>query len=158
MIERLTGARPLPAPLREQILSKTDGVPLFVEELTKAILEADLSGPERAHDGAASPLPVMTIPATLEESLLSRLDRLAPSREVAQLAAAIGGSSRMSCCWRLRHCRRAIFRMRWMILYADASDLLEPLVQAPGDCDRVSPDLDAARQLLRVLQGSGPTG
>ena len=90
MIERLTGDRPLPAPLREQILSKTDGVPLFVEELTKAVLEADLSEPERDHEGVASPLPVMTIPATLEESLLSRLDRLAPSREVAQLAAAIG--------------------------------------------------------------------
>src|SRR5262249_56131124 len=69
---------------------KTDGVPLFVEELTKAVLEGGLlvAGPRSWHlDG---PLPPFAIPATLQDSLAARLDRLAPVKEIAQIGAAIG--------------------------------------------------------------------
>ena len=73
-----------------QIVAKTDGVPLFVEELTKAVLEGGLlvAGPPGwRRDG---PLPPFAIPATLQDSLAARLDRLAPVKEVAQIGAAIG--------------------------------------------------------------------
>ena len=87
--ERVAG-KPLPEPVVEEITTKTDGVPLFVEELTKAVVE---SGQLRDYpegyvlEGALSPL---DIPATLQDSLLARLDRLAPVKEVAQIGAAIG--------------------------------------------------------------------
>ena len=73
-----------------QIVAKTDGVPLFVEELTKAVLEGGLlvAGPQGWRlDG---PLPPFAIPATLHDSLAARLDRLAPVKEIAQIGAAIG--------------------------------------------------------------------
>jgi hypothetical protein len=73
-----------------QIVAKTDGVPLFVEELTKTVLESGLlvAGPQGWHlDG---PLPPFAIPATLQDSLAARLDRLAPVKEIAQIGAAIG--------------------------------------------------------------------
>jgi TOMM system kinase/cyclase fusion protein len=86
MIEKLTGGKPLPPEVFQQIVSKTDGVPLFVEELTKTVLESDLSV------GAthASPIPPLTIPATLHDSLMARLDRLGMAKEVAQLGATLG--------------------------------------------------------------------
>ena len=71
-----------------QIVTNTDGVPLFVEELTKAVLEAGLlvAGPQGWRlDG---PLPPFAIPATLQDSLAARLDRLAPVKEVAQIGRA----------------------------------------------------------------------
>jgi predicted ATPase len=73
-----------------QIVAKTDGVPLFVEELTKTVLEGGLlvAGPQGWRlDG---PLPPFAIPATLHDSLAARLDRLAPVKEIAQIGAAIG--------------------------------------------------------------------
>ena len=73
-----------------QIVIKTDGVPLFVEELTKTVLESGLlvAGPQGWRlDG---PLPPFAIPATLQDSLTARLDRLAPVKEIAQIGAAIG--------------------------------------------------------------------
>jgi len=73
-----------------QIVAKTDGVPLFVEELTKAVLEGGLlvAGPQGWRlDG---PLPPFAIPATLQDSLAARLDRLTPVKEIAQIGAAIG--------------------------------------------------------------------
>jgi predicted ATPase len=82
--------RPLPPEVAAQIVAKTDGVPLFVEELTKAVLEGGLlvAGPQGWHlDG---PLLPFAIPATLHDSLAARLDRLAPVKEVAQIGAAIG--------------------------------------------------------------------
>jgi class 3 adenylate cyclase/tetratricopeptide (TPR) repeat protein len=81
---------PLPPEVTAQIVAKTDGVPLFVEELTKAVLEGGLlvAGPQGWRlDG---PLPPFAIPATLQDSLAARLDRLAPVKEVAQIGAAIG--------------------------------------------------------------------
>jgi class 3 adenylate cyclase/predicted ATPase len=72
-----------------EIVDRTDGIPLFVEEMTKAVLEAESEGAAwRAV--AASPSPTQTIPASLHASLMARLDRLGPAREVAQIGAAIG--------------------------------------------------------------------
>jgi predicted ATPase/class 3 adenylate cyclase len=90
MVERLTSGKGLPASVLDQIVAKSDGVPLFVEELTRAVLEANLLNDEGDHYTLAGPLPPMAIPTTLQESLMARLDRLAPAREVAQAAAAIG--------------------------------------------------------------------
>ena len=71
-------------------MAKTDGVPLFVEELTKAVLESGLLADEGDRYELAGPLPPLAIPATLQDSLMARLDRLAPVKEVAQIGAAIG--------------------------------------------------------------------
>ncbi len=90
MVSRLAGGKALPADLVEEILGKTDGVPLFVEELTKSILEsADLrdAGDRWEYVGRASNL---AIPLTLRDSLMARLDRFAPVKEIAQIGAAIG--------------------------------------------------------------------
>src|SRR5215468_4055567 len=89
LAEHVAG-RPLPPEVTAQIVAKTDGVPLFVEELTKAVLEGGLlvTGPQGWRlDGS---LPPFAIPATLQDSLAARLDRLAPVKEIAQIGAAIG--------------------------------------------------------------------
>jgi class 3 adenylate cyclase/tetratricopeptide (TPR) repeat protein len=90
MIDRVAGGKALPAEVLDQIVAKTDGVPLFVEELTKTVVE---SGLLRAENGAyvlASALTPLTIPSTLQDSLMARLDRLGPVKEIAQISAAIG--------------------------------------------------------------------
>ena len=90
MVSRLAGGKVLPADLLDQILGKTDGVPLFVEELTRSILESgDLieSGDRWEYAGRAGSL---AIPPTLRNSLMARLDRFAPVKEIAQIGAAIG--------------------------------------------------------------------
>ena len=74
----------------EQIVARTDGVPLFVEELTKTILESDLLVDAGDRYILTGPLPALAIPTTLHDSLMARLDKLAPVKEVAQLAAALG--------------------------------------------------------------------
>ena len=91
MIERLAAGR-LPAPaVREQIAARTDGVPLFVEELTRMILEAGpASGASGGEASSSSGRPSLEIPPTLEGWLWARLDRLGPAREIAQLAAVLG--------------------------------------------------------------------
>jgi class 3 adenylate cyclase/predicted ATPase len=86
----VTGGRLLPEEIIEQIIARTDGVPLFVEELTRMVLE---SGLVEERDGSfvlTGPLPPLAIPSTLSDSLMARLDRLAGAKELAQLAAAIG--------------------------------------------------------------------
>ena len=90
MIERITGGKALPAEVVQQIVAKTDGVPLFVEELTKAILESGLLQEREDRYELRGPLPSLAIPATLHDSLMARLDRLATGKEVAQLAATLG--------------------------------------------------------------------
>ena len=90
MAERVAGGKALPPEVLEQIAAKTDGVPLFVEELTKTVLEAGLLQEEGDRYTLAGPLPALAIPATLYDSLMARLDRLAPVREVAQVGAVIG--------------------------------------------------------------------
>jgi predicted ATPase len=90
LVARVTGDKPLPAEVVEQIVARTDGVPLFVEELTKTVLESGLLADAGDHYELAGPLPPLAIPSTLQDSLMARLDRLAPVKEVAQTAAAIG--------------------------------------------------------------------
>jgi class 3 adenylate cyclase/predicted ATPase len=90
IVEQLTGGRSLPAEVMEHIVIKTDGVPLFVEELTKAVLEAGILVEEADRYRLEGPLPALAIPATLHDSLMARLDRLAPVKEIAQIGAAIG--------------------------------------------------------------------
>ncbi len=90
MVARVTGGRPLPAEVTQQIVAKTDGNPLFVEELTKAVLEAGILVEDAEGYLLDGPLPPLAIPATLHNSLMARLDRLAPVKEIAQIGAAIG--------------------------------------------------------------------
>jgi class 3 adenylate cyclase/tetratricopeptide (TPR) repeat protein len=90
MVAALAGGKALPGALLEQILTRTDGVPLFVEELTKSILEAGMlteAGDHYEYGGSAH---LVTIPATLRDSLMARLDRFVPVKEIAQIGAAIG--------------------------------------------------------------------
>jgi predicted ATPase len=92
MIAYVTGGKALPKEISNQIVERTDGVPLFIEELTKSVVESGLvmdAGDGYAVTGPAVPL---AIPTTLHASLLARLDRLAPTREVAQIGAALGRS------------------------------------------------------------------
>jgi class 3 adenylate cyclase/tetratricopeptide (TPR) repeat protein len=90
MIERLTAGKLLPAAVRDEIIAKTDGVPLFVEELTKTVLGSGLLEEAADRFVLRGPLPPLAIPATLHDSLLARLDRLASVREIAQIGAVIG--------------------------------------------------------------------
>jgi predicted ATPase len=90
MIDKVTGGKPLPAEVQHQIVSKTDGVPLFVEELTKMVLESGLLRETNGHYELTGPLPSLAIPATLHDSLMARLDRLATVKEVAQVGATLG--------------------------------------------------------------------
>ena len=90
LVARSAGGKALPAEILEQILARTDGVPLFLEELTKTIIESGLLREEDGHYALDGALPPLAIPTTLHDSLMARLDRLAPVREVAQIGAAIG--------------------------------------------------------------------
>jgi class 3 adenylate cyclase/tetratricopeptide (TPR) repeat protein len=90
MVEGLTAGRALPPEVLAHILDKTDGVPLFVEELTKSILESGLLQDVGGRYALRGPLPPLAIPATVQDSLMARLDRLAPVKEVAQLGAVLG--------------------------------------------------------------------
>ena len=90
MVTRVTGGRVLPAEVMKQIVAKTDGNPLFVEELTKAVLEAGILVEDAEGYRLDGPLPPLAIPATLQDFLMARLDRLAPVKEIGQIGAAIG--------------------------------------------------------------------
>ena len=90
MVERVTGGKTLPTEVLQQVVAKTDGVPLFVEELTKMVLESGLLREKDSHYELTGPLPPLAIPSTLQDSLMARLDQLATVREVAQLAATLG--------------------------------------------------------------------
>src|SRR5262249_2978211 len=90
MTGQVARRKALPAEVMEQVVAKTDGVPLFVEELTKMVLE---SGRLREREGryeVPGPLPPLAIPATLHDSLMARLDRLATVKGLAQLGATLG--------------------------------------------------------------------
>src|SRR6202047_912038 len=87
IIDGIVGNRSLPANIRHDIIERTDGIPLFVEEMTKAVLEAENEGSQIV---AAVPSPAQVVPASLHASLMARLDRLGPAKEVAQMGAAIG--------------------------------------------------------------------
>jgi class 3 adenylate cyclase/predicted ATPase len=90
MIEQVAGGKALPPEVLQQIITKTDGVPLFVEELTRMVLESGLLKEEADHYTLIGPLPPLAIPSTLRDSLMARLDRLATVKEIALLASVIG--------------------------------------------------------------------
>jgi class 3 adenylate cyclase len=89
IVDHVVGNKLLPASIRQDIIERADGIPLFVEEMTKAVLEAD-SGSAARRTVAALPSPALAVPASLHASLMARLDRLGPAKEVAQMGAAIG--------------------------------------------------------------------
>jgi class 3 adenylate cyclase/tetratricopeptide (TPR) repeat protein len=90
MIAHVTGGKVLPQEIADQIIDRTDGVPLFIEELTKAVVESGLLVEAGDRYVATGPVAPLAIPTSLQESLLARLDRLAPTSDVAQIAAALG--------------------------------------------------------------------
>ena len=90
LITHLAGGKALPAEVVQHIVAKTDGVPLFVEELTKMLLESELLREEAEHYALTGPLSTVAIPATLQDSLMARLDRLPAAKDVAQLGAVLG--------------------------------------------------------------------
>ena len=90
MLMRVAGSKALPTELRQQIMVRTDGVPLFVEELTKMVLESGLLQEREDRYELVGPLPPLAIPTTLQDSLTARLDRLAGVKMVAQLGAVLG--------------------------------------------------------------------
>src|SRR5207249_1238917 len=90
LVERVTDGKTLPNAVMQQIVEKTDGVPLFVEEMTKAILESGHLKEVDGHYELTRALSALAIPATLQDSLMARLDRLVTAKAVAQYAAVIG--------------------------------------------------------------------
>ena len=90
IIEQLADGKTVPAELTEQILRRAEGVPLFIEELTKTLFDSDLLVETGLGYELSSPLPLLAIPATIQDSLMARLDRLASVKEVAQVAAVVG--------------------------------------------------------------------
>jgi class 3 adenylate cyclase/tetratricopeptide (TPR) repeat protein len=90
MIAKVTGGKPLPEELLAQIVAKTDGIPLFVEELTKTILETGVLEETDSGYVLAGPLPDLAVPSSLRDSLMARIDRLEHVKEVAQIGACIG--------------------------------------------------------------------
>jgi predicted ATPase len=89
MVEHVMGNRPLPQSMRQDIIDRTDGIPLFVEEMTKAVLEAESEGDARK-TASTVPSPVPSVPPSLHASLMARLDRLGAAKEIAQIGAVLG--------------------------------------------------------------------
>ena len=90
MIGQVAGGTPLPVEVVQQLVATTDGVPLFVEELTKMVLESGLVTEREEGSESTGPLSPVVIPATLHDALMARLDRLGPAKQVAQLGAVVG--------------------------------------------------------------------
>lgn len=90
IIREVAGGKNLPEEITHQILAKTDGVALFVEELTKTVLESGLLREEPTRYVLDGGLPELAIPSTLRDSLMARLDRLLAVKEIAQIGACIG--------------------------------------------------------------------
>jgi class 3 adenylate cyclase len=89
VIDHVVGNQLIPANVRQDIIERRDGIPLFVEEMTKAVLEAESEG-EAQRTAAAIPTLCLAVPASLQASLMARLDGLGPAKEIAQMGAAIG--------------------------------------------------------------------
>ena len=90
LLQRLTDDKPIPAAISNQILERTDGIPLFIEEMTKSVMEFGVLQDAGDHYELSRSAPFTAIPATLRDSLMARLDRLAEVKSVAQVGAAIG--------------------------------------------------------------------
>jgi predicted ATPase len=114
MIDRVVGNKLLPAEIRQDIIEPTDGIPLFVEEMTKAVLEADSEGAAR-RTVAAVPSPTLAVPATLHASLMARLDRLGPAKEVAQIGAVMDASFSLPCWLRWYASPKRTFNLRLIV-------------------------------------------
>ena len=113
LIAHLAGGKALPTEVVAHIVAKTDGVPLYVEELTKMLLASDLLRAEAEHYVLTGPLSTMAIPETLQDSLMARLDQLTTAKEVAQLGASSAGSSPTTCSWPSRLRTRPRCRTGW---------------------------------------------
>ena len=111
LIDRVTGNNALPEGTRQDIIERTDGIPLFIEEMTRAVLEAESEGDAR-RTAAAVPSSSPAVPASLHASLMARLDRLGLAKEVAQVGAAIGREFSVLCCLRWRARRRGTSKRR----------------------------------------------
>jgi predicted ATPase len=92
MIAGVTGGKGLPPGIAEQIVNRTDGVPLFIEELTKSVVESGILTEAGDHYALAGPAAPLAIPTSLHASLLARLDRLSPTRQVVHIGSALGRS------------------------------------------------------------------
>ncbi len=90
LVEGITAGKPLPDSLVDQIVAKTDGVPLFVEELTKAVLNSGLLDERDGRYVLNGPLPPRAIPSTIQDSLMARLDQLGAHKEIAQIGSVVG--------------------------------------------------------------------
>src|SRR5262245_29935838 len=90
MVTAVAGGKAVPAEMVQQLVTRSDGVPLFVEELTKLVLASDLLREHEDHYPLTGPLPPLAIPTTLQDALMARLDQLASAKVVAQLGATIG--------------------------------------------------------------------
>ena len=90
MAVQVAGGKTLPAVILQQLVAKADGVPLFVEEMTKAVLESGLLKATHDYYELTGPVPALAIPATLHDALMARLDRLGAAKGVVQLGATIG--------------------------------------------------------------------
>jgi predicted ATPase len=90
MVTAVAGGKALPAEVVQQLVTRSDGVPLFVEEMTKLVLASGLLREHEDHYALAAPLPPLAIPATLQDALVARLDQLASAKAVAQLGATLG--------------------------------------------------------------------
>src|SRR4029434_21413 len=90
VVTHVVGDKAFPPAVLQEVVRKTDGVPLFVEELTKTVLESGLLEEQEDRYTLHGPLPPLAIPATLHDALMARLDRLATAKLVAQLGAVIG--------------------------------------------------------------------
>jgi tetratricopeptide (TPR) repeat protein len=90
LIERVAGGKALPTEILDRVVEHTDGIPLFIEELTKTLLEGGVLKEEDGHYLLADAVPTLAIPSSLQDSLMARLDQLSPGKEVAQIGATIG--------------------------------------------------------------------
>src|SRR2546426_7898607 len=97
IVTRMTDGKTLPQEVLAQIVEKTDGVPLFVEEMTKAIVESGQLKAVDGHYALTGTLSTLAIPATLQDSLMARLDRLMTAKVIAQLGRSLDVNLRMRC-------------------------------------------------------------
>ena len=111
VIDRVAGDRPLAESIRQDIVERADGIPLFVEEMTKAVLEAEGEG-AAVRAIASVPPPALAVPASLHASLMARLDRLGPAKAIAQIGAAIGREFSHTLCSDRRRAGTAIPQRR----------------------------------------------
>ncbi|HEY2816764.1 MAG TPA: hypothetical protein VGK44_06480 [Casimicrobiaceae bacterium] len=119
LIKQIARGKTLPPRLLEQLIKRTDGVPLFIEEVTKSVLESGMLRDEGDAYVLDGPLPVVAVPSTLQASLVARLDRIAPARAVVQTSAALG-----------REFRYAVLKAVTALPDAELGDLLQQVVSS----------------------------